>query len=133
VTASPAEVFRQARIVILMLFDDAAIDSVLRRGTSDFGARSRGIRSSTWGRPRPTTRAGSKPTFALQIGSPATAPAHPATAPAELEGMVLQQWPGPAGGRPIVLRAPPDELEALRQLVASTALERKAPKLEQAR
>jgi hypothetical protein len=69
----------------------------------------------------------------LQIGSPATVPAHSATAPAELGGVVLQRWPGPAGGRLVVSRARPDELEALRQLVAATALERKAPKLEQAR
>ena len=38
VATSPAEVFRQARVVILMLADDAAIDSVLGRGTPDFGA-----------------------------------------------------------------------------------------------
>lgn len=70
---------------------------------------------------------------ALQIGSPATVPAHSATAPAELGGLVLQRWRGPADGRLIVSRAPPDELEALRQLVAARALERKAPKLERAR
>jgi len=68
----------------------------------------------------------------LQIGSPATAPAHSATAPAELGGVVLQRWPGPAGGRLIVSRIPPDELEALRQVVATVVLERKAPKLQQA-
>ena len=33
---SPAAVFRQARIVILMLADEAAIDTVLGRGTPDF-------------------------------------------------------------------------------------------------
>lgn len=38
VAASAAEVFRQARIVILMLADGAAIDSALGRGTPDFGA-----------------------------------------------------------------------------------------------
>lgn len=38
VATSPAEVFRQARIVILMLANDAAIDSVLGRGTPDFAA-----------------------------------------------------------------------------------------------
>jgi hypothetical protein len=69
----------------------------------------------------------------LQIGSPATVPAHSATAPAELGGVVLQRWPGPAGGRMVVSRVSPDELEALRQLVAAIALERKALKLEQAR
>ena len=69
----------------------------------------------------------------LQIGSPATVPAHSATAPAELGGLVLQRWPGPTDSRLIVSRSQPDELEALRQLVAATALERKAPKLEQAR
>ena len=37
VAASSAEVFKQARIVILMLANDAAIDSVLGRGTPDFG------------------------------------------------------------------------------------------------
>ena len=36
VAASPAEVFEQARVVILMLAGDAAIDSVLRRGTPNF-------------------------------------------------------------------------------------------------
>jgi len=69
----------------------------------------------------------------LQVGSPATVPAHSATAPAELGGLVLQRWPGPADGRLVVSRAQPDELEGLRQLVAAIALERKAPKLEQAR
>ena len=38
VATSPAELFRQARVVILMLVDGAAIDSVLGRGTPDFGA-----------------------------------------------------------------------------------------------
>jgi len=38
VAASPAEVFGQARIVILMLADDSAIDSTLGRGMPEFGA-----------------------------------------------------------------------------------------------
>ncbi|MFY0572205.1 NAD(P)-dependent oxidoreductase [Archangium lansingense] len=38
VAASAAEVFKKARVVILMLADGAAIDSVLGRGTPDFGA-----------------------------------------------------------------------------------------------
>ncbi|WP_040581050.1 NAD(P)-dependent oxidoreductase [Methyloferula stellata] len=38
VVATPAELFRETRIVILMLADDAAIDSVLSRGTPDFAA-----------------------------------------------------------------------------------------------
>jgi 3-hydroxyisobutyrate dehydrogenase len=38
VATSPAEMFRHARVVILMLADGAAIDSVLGRGTPDFGA-----------------------------------------------------------------------------------------------
>ncbi len=38
VATSPAEVFRRARVVILMLADGAAIDSALGRGTPDFGA-----------------------------------------------------------------------------------------------
>src|SRR5688572_16880711 len=38
VASSPAEVFKQARVVILMLVDGAAIDSVVGRGTPDFGA-----------------------------------------------------------------------------------------------
>jgi 3-hydroxyisobutyrate dehydrogenase len=37
VAASPAEVFRRARVVILMLVDGAAIDAVLGRGTPEFG------------------------------------------------------------------------------------------------
>jgi len=36
VAASPAEIFRQARVVILMLVDAAAIDFVLGRGTVEF-------------------------------------------------------------------------------------------------
>lgn len=39
VAASPAEVFDQAGTVILMLADEAAIDTVLGRGTPDFSAR----------------------------------------------------------------------------------------------
>ena len=38
VAARPVEVFRQARVVILMLVDVAAIDSVLGRAAPDFGA-----------------------------------------------------------------------------------------------
>jgi 3-hydroxyisobutyrate dehydrogenase len=38
VAPSPAEVFRRTRVVILMLLDGAAIDSVLGRGTPEFGA-----------------------------------------------------------------------------------------------
>jgi 3-hydroxyisobutyrate dehydrogenase len=38
VASSSTELFRQARIVILMLVDDAAIDAVLGRGTPEFGA-----------------------------------------------------------------------------------------------
>jgi 3-hydroxyisobutyrate dehydrogenase len=38
VAERPDDVFRQARIVILMLADDSAIDAVLRRGTPDFAA-----------------------------------------------------------------------------------------------
>src|ERR1700733_3933981 len=37
VATSPAEIFSQARVVILMLADGAAIDSVLARGTPAFG------------------------------------------------------------------------------------------------
>jgi 3-hydroxyisobutyrate dehydrogenase len=37
VATSPAEIFSQARVVILMLADGAAIDSVLGRGTPAFG------------------------------------------------------------------------------------------------
>jgi 3-hydroxyisobutyrate dehydrogenase len=36
VVARSSDVFKQTRIVILMLVDDAAIDAVLRRGTSEF-------------------------------------------------------------------------------------------------
>ncbi len=36
VAANPGEIFRQARIVILMLYDGAAIDSTLGRGTPSF-------------------------------------------------------------------------------------------------
>ena len=38
VVADPAEVFRQARVVLLMLADDAAVDAVLGRGTPAFAA-----------------------------------------------------------------------------------------------
>jgi 3-hydroxyisobutyrate dehydrogenase len=38
VAPSPAEVFKQARVVILMLADAAAIDATLGRGTPDFTA-----------------------------------------------------------------------------------------------
>ncbi len=38
VAASPADVFKQAPIVILMLADGAAVDAALGRGTPDFGA-----------------------------------------------------------------------------------------------
>ena len=38
VAAEPAEVFRRARTVILMLADGAAVDAVLGRGTADFAA-----------------------------------------------------------------------------------------------
>src|SRR5919197_2553467 len=38
VAASPADVFKQAHVVILVLVDGAAIDAVLGRGTPEFGA-----------------------------------------------------------------------------------------------
>lgn len=38
VATSPAEVFSQARVVILMMVDSAATDAVLGRGTPDFAA-----------------------------------------------------------------------------------------------
>lgn len=37
VAKEPAEVFARCKVVILMLIDDAAIDTVLGRGTPDFG------------------------------------------------------------------------------------------------
>ncbi|GGK72264.1 2-hydroxy-3-oxopropionate reductase [Planomonospora parontospora subsp. parontospora] len=39
VAASPAEVFERARVVVLMLADEAAIDAVLERGTPRFAAK----------------------------------------------------------------------------------------------
>ncbi|MBN6051612.1 NAD(P)-dependent oxidoreductase, partial [Nonomuraea sp. RK-328] len=39
VASRPGEVFRRARVVILMLADEAAMDAVLGRGTPAFGAR----------------------------------------------------------------------------------------------
>jgi 3-hydroxyisobutyrate dehydrogenase len=42
VAASPAEVFARAGVVLLMLADEAAADSVLGRGTPGFAARVRG-------------------------------------------------------------------------------------------
>jgi 3-hydroxyisobutyrate dehydrogenase len=39
VAASPGEVFRRADVVLLMLADEAATDSVLGRGTADFATR----------------------------------------------------------------------------------------------
>jgi 3-hydroxyisobutyrate dehydrogenase len=39
VAATPAEVFRRAGTVFLMLADEAAVDAVLGRGTADFAAR----------------------------------------------------------------------------------------------
>jgi 3-hydroxyisobutyrate dehydrogenase len=39
VAAGPADVFRQARVVLLMLADGESIDAVLGRGTPDFAAR----------------------------------------------------------------------------------------------
>ncbi|WP_245901218.1 NAD(P)-dependent oxidoreductase [Deinococcus yavapaiensis] len=38
VAATPAEVFARARVVFVMLVDEGAIDAVLGRGTSSFGA-----------------------------------------------------------------------------------------------
>jgi 3-hydroxyisobutyrate dehydrogenase len=66
VVASPAEVFRQARLVILMLADGGAIDSVLGRGTPDFGANIAQHTIVHMGTTFPTTRAGSKLTFEVE-------------------------------------------------------------------
>jgi 3-hydroxyisobutyrate dehydrogenase len=41
VATSPAEVFKQTRVVIMMLVNGAAIDSALGRGTPDFSANAR--------------------------------------------------------------------------------------------
>ncbi|MDR3450427.1 MAG: NAD(P)-binding domain-containing protein, partial [Alphaproteobacteria bacterium] len=37
IAANPADLFAQTRIVILMLYDGAAIDTILGRGTPAFG------------------------------------------------------------------------------------------------
>ncbi|QTR03659.1 NAD(P)-dependent oxidoreductase [Saccharothrix algeriensis] len=42
VADGPAEVFARAEVVLLMLADEPAVDTVLARGTPDFGARCRG-------------------------------------------------------------------------------------------
>jgi 3-hydroxyisobutyrate dehydrogenase len=38
VAASPAEVFRAARVVLVMLYDETAVDEVLKRGSDEFAA-----------------------------------------------------------------------------------------------
>jgi hypothetical protein len=69
VADSAAEVFERARVVILMLFDGAAVDVVLGRGTPAFGERVGGARSCTWGRPRQPTRVAWRPTYWPRAGA----------------------------------------------------------------
>ena len=53
VADSPAETFRRARIVFLMLYDGAAIDTVLARGTADFATNVSGHIIVQMGTPSP--------------------------------------------------------------------------------
>ncbi|MCF3960517.1 NAD(P)-dependent oxidoreductase [Streptomyces fuscigenes] len=91
VAASPAEVFDRASTVLLMLYDGAAVDAVLGRGTPEFAARVAGRTVVHMGTTSPEYSAGLRDDVAAAGGTYVEAPVSGSRVPAEqgrLVGMV---------------------------------------------
>ena len=88
IVASPAEIFRCARIVILMLYDGAAIDSVLGRGTPDFATNVAGHIIVHMGTTSPGYSRGLEADIRAQDGAYVEAPVSGSIKPAEAGQLV---------------------------------------------
>lgn len=88
VAADTAEVFRRARIVILMLYDGAAIDAVLERGTPEFRARVQGHIIVQMGTPSPDYSRKLEADIRAQGGAYVEAPVSGSVKPAEAGQLV---------------------------------------------
>lgn len=88
IVASPAEIFRGARIVILMLYDGAAIDSVLGRGTPDFATNVAGHIIVHMGTTSPGYSRGLEADIRAQDGAYVEAPVSGSIKPAEAGQLV---------------------------------------------
>jgi 3-hydroxyisobutyrate dehydrogenase len=96
VAASSAEVFRQARIVILMLADAPAIDSVLGRGTPDFAANVAQCTIVQMGTPSPEYSRGLEADIRAAGGRYVEAPVSGSRKPAEAGQLVAMLAGDPA-------------------------------------
>jgi 3-hydroxyisobutyrate dehydrogenase len=93
--ATPAEVFGAARVVILMLVDAAAIDSVLRRGTSDFAGNIAGRTVINMGTTAPEYALGLEADIRTAGGRYVEAPVSGSRKPAE-DGQLVAMLAGEA-------------------------------------
>jgi 3-hydroxyisobutyrate dehydrogenase len=105
VATSPAEVFRQARVVLLMLADGPAVDAVLGRGTPDFAAKVAGHTIVHMATTAPAYSRGLEADVVVAGGSYVEAPVSGSRAPAE------------AGRLVAMLAGEPAAVEAVRPLL----------------
>jgi 3-hydroxyisobutyrate dehydrogenase len=105
VATSPAEVFRQARVVLLMLADGAAVDRVLGRGTPDFAANIAGHTIVHMATTAPAYSRGLEADVVAVGGSYVEAPVSGSRAPAEagqLVAMLAGEAAAVAAVRPLL-------------------------------
>ncbi|HEY2030647.1 MAG TPA: NAD(P)-dependent oxidoreductase [Myxococcales bacterium] len=93
VVSMPGEVFQAARIVLLMLANDAVVDSVLRRGTSRFGQNVEGHVIVHMGTTSPAWSRGLAEDIAAHGGAYVEAPVSGSRKPAE-EGQLVAMLAG---------------------------------------
>ncbi|WP_225960241.1 NAD(P)-dependent oxidoreductase [Nonomuraea africana] len=98
VAASPAEVFKRARVVVLMLANGAAIDSALGRGTPEFGTNVAGHTIVHMGTTSPDYSRGLESDVHAAGGGYVEAPVSGSRKPAEAGQLVAML----AGGRAAV-------------------------------
>ncbi|MER5258679.1 NAD(P)-dependent oxidoreductase [Streptomyces sp. NPDC002855] len=106
VAASPAEVFERADVVILMLADETAVDTVLGRGTPHFAGRVAGHVVVHMGTTSPEYSAGLQDDIRAAGGRYAEAPVSGSRVPAE-QGQLVAMLAGDA-----------DAVEAARPLLS---------------
>lgn len=94
--STPAEVFQRARVVIVMLADGAAIDSVLGRGTPAFGANVSGRTIVHMGTTSPAYSRGLEAEILAGGGRYAEAPVSGSRKPAESAQLVAMVAGDPA-------------------------------------
>ncbi|WP_309060106.1 NAD(P)-dependent oxidoreductase [Streptomyces sp.] len=105
VAQSPAEVFDRAGTVFLMLADEAAIDTVLGRGTPEFAARVAGRTVVHMGTTSPEYSAGLEAALRAAGGAYAEVPVSGSRVPAEqgrLVAMLAGDAPAVAAVRPLL-------------------------------